>query len=136
MVQIDIVYEGKLRTKATHEPSKQTLSTDAPRDNEGLGETFSPTDLMATALGSCILTTIGIYAKRHQIPFEGATARVEKHMTTDPVRRIGKLIVSIEMPAGVDPKYRLALERAGHACPVHKSLHPDVQAPISFHYPD
>jgi putative redox protein len=134
MVQIDIVYEGNLRTRATHEPSQKTLSTDAPRDNEGLGETFSPTDLMATALGSCILTTIAIYARRHQIKFEGATASVEKHMVSDPVRRIGRLPVVITMPAGIDPKYRAALERAGHTCPVHKSLHPEIEAPISYVY--
>jgi putative redox protein len=136
MVQVEIVYEGNLRTKATHGPSNQTLSTDAPRDNEGLGETFSPTDLMATALGSCILTTIAIYARRHQIKFEGATANVEKHMVSDPVRRIGRLPVVIHMPAGIDPKYYAALERAGHTCPVHKSLHPEIEAPISFVYPE
>jgi putative redox protein len=136
LVQIDITYNGKLHTTAVHTPSQSTLATDAPKDNEGLGETFSPTDLVATGLGSCILTTIAIYAKRHNIAFDGATASVEKHMVSDPVRRIGKLLVSIKMPAGVEQKYRAALERAGHTCPVHKSLHPDVEAPIVYEWPD
>jgi putative redox protein len=136
MVKIEVTYEGKLHTTATHEPSGSKLSTDAPKDNEGLGETFSPTDLVATALGACMLSVMGIYARRHGIALEGARATVEKHMVADPVRRIGRLEVVIEMPAGLAPETRTVLERTAHTCPVHKSLHPDVQVPVRFHYPD
>jgi putative redox protein len=136
MVQIDILYEGDLHTAARHEPSGAKLATDAPKDNEGRGESFSPTDLVATALGSCMLTVMGIAARRRGLSLEGAKARVRKHMATDPVRRIGELEVFIEMPAGLSAESRTLLERAAHTCPVHKSLHPDIKIPIAFSYPD
>jgi putative redox protein len=134
MVQIDLVYEGELHTTATHLPSQSQLGTDAPRDNEGRGESFSPTDLVATALGSCILTIMGIYAKRHNVSLEGARASVRKHMAQEPTRRIGSLEVVIYMPKEVPIQHRAPLERAAHACPVHKSLHPDISVPVSFVY--
>lgn len=136
MVTLDVVYEGSLRTTARHGPSGAALSTDAPKDNEGKGESFSPTDLVATALGSCMLTIMGIAARRKGLKLEGAKVRVEKHMTADPVRRIGKLEVAFEMPPGIPVPDRQVLERAALACPVHQSLHPDLSIPVTFRYPD
>src|SRR6185295_11703218 len=97
---------------------------------------FSPTDLVATALASCVLTTMGIVARRHHWKLEGAKARVEKHMVATPTRRIAKLPLRIEMPAGLDREARVVLERTAHTCPVHASLHPDVEKPMTFVYPD
>jgi putative redox protein len=136
MVQIDAIYEGNLRCKATHEPSSATLLTDAPKDNQGNGEAFSPTDLVATALGTCILTTMGIVAKRLNFDFSGARVRVEKEMVTSPTRRIGKLTVKIHGPASATADQRRQLELAAHACPVHRSMHPDVQMPITITWGD
>ena len=136
MVKMKMRYEGGLRCRLTHEPSKSEILTDAPVDNMGKGEAFSPTDLVAAALGSCILTTIGIVAQRHNINLTGTTADVTKEMVTTPVRRIGTITVTIKMAAGIDKEKREMLERAGHSCPVHKSLHPDVQMPVKFEYPD
>jgi putative redox protein len=136
MVQIDITYQGHLRCQSTHGPSKTTLLTDAPADNMGKGESFSPTDLVATALGTCILTTMGIVAQRNNLDMAGATCSVTKEMVSQPFRRIGKLTVTIHMPKRLSDDDRRRLESAGHACPVHKSLHPDVQAPITFHWPE
>jgi putative redox protein len=133
MVEIAIRYEGELHTRAKHGPSGSELETDAPKDNEGRGEAFSPTDLLATALGSCMLTVMGILARRKGWPIEGARARVEKHMVAEPVRRIGKLVVEFDMPA-VPEGARTMLERAAHTCPVHQSLHPDVELDIRFHW--
>lgn len=136
MVPITSRYLGQLRTVATHGPSGTELTTDAPRDNEGLGSSFSPTDLMATALATCTLTTMAIFARRDGIPFEGATAHVEKHMVTNPRRRIGRLPVVITIPGKLDDVQRRKLEAAARGCPVHASLHPDVEAPIRFEYPE
>jgi putative redox protein len=134
MVKIEGRYVGELRCEATHGPSGSKLTTDAPADNMGRGESFSPTDLVATALGTCIVTTMAIVAKRRGVDLSSARFSVEKHMATDPVRRIGRLPVTIRLSAGLDAETRAVLERAAHACPVHKSLHPDVEAPISFVY--
>ena len=134
MVEIDIQYQGELHTRAQHGPSSATLETDAPKDNEGKGESFSPTDLLATALGSCMMTVMGIVARRHEWPLEGASVRVEKHMVADPVRRVGRLDVSFDLPAGIPEKARPVLERAAHTCPVHKSLHPDTEVKTTFHW--
>ena len=134
MVAITGRYKGDLRCEAVHGPSGTTLVTDAPADNMGRGEMFSPTDLVATALGTCIVTTMAIVATRRGIDFSSATFSVEKHMATDPVRRIGRLPVTIRMSAAIAKEDRALLERAAHTCPVHKSLHPQVDAPISFVY--
>ncbi len=134
MVVITGSYQGQLRCQAVHGPSGTTLVTDAPADNLGRGEMFSPTDLVATALGTCIVTTMAIVATRRGIDFSSATFRVEKHMALDPVRRIGRLPVTIRMSATISAEHRAVLERAAHTCPVHKSLHPDVDAPIHFVY--
>jgi len=132
MVRIDVEYTGNLHTECSHEPSGARLETDAPRDNEGLGAAYSPTDLVATALASCVLTTMGIVARRHDWAMEGATATVNKHMTTQPVRRIGRLEARFAMPASVPAEARAVLERAAYTCPVHRSLHPDVELALVF----
>ena len=128
MVEISIVYEGELHCSATHGPSATVLSTDAPKDNMGKGESFSPTDLVATALGTCIVTTMGIVAQRHGIDISGTKIRVEKHMITTGIRRIGRLPVSIHIPRELALEDRRRLESAATHCPVHKSLHPDIDA--------
>jgi putative redox protein len=132
MVAIQLEYQGDLHCKAVHGPSESQLSTDAPKDNQGRGESFSPTDLVATALGSCILTIMGILARTLEIDIAGSTATVEKEMTTQPPRMIASLKVEIHVPHAVSAENRIKLERAAHTCPVHKSLHPDVQTPIEF----
>ncbi|MCP3984129.1 MAG: OsmC family protein [bacterium] len=133
MVRVEIEYEGELHSSARH-PSGATLETDAPKDNEGRGEAFSPTDLLATALGSCILTVMGIVARRHEWPMQGATASVEKHMVADPERRVGRLEVSIDLPAGIPESAREVLERTAHTCPVCNSLHPETKVDVTFHW--
>jgi putative redox protein len=133
VVEIQVLYEGDLHTRCSHGPSGRVLETDAPTDNEGRGESFSPTDLLATALGSCMLTVMGIVARRHGWKLDGARARVEKHMVTAPVRRIGRLLVELEMPE-LPESARSALERAAHACPVHESLHPEVEVDLRFRW--
>ena len=106
--------------------------TDAPVDNMGKGEAFSPTDLVATALGTCMLTIMGILAKRHEINIEGTTASVVKEMVSTPMRRIGRLIVTIQVPAKVGDEDRKRFAAAVLACPVHKSLHPDIDIQLQF----
>ncbi|HVV98946.1 MAG TPA: OsmC family protein, partial [Planctomycetaceae bacterium] len=103
-VQIDVVYEGGLHCTATHGPSKATVATDAPVDNHGRGESFSPTDLVGTALGACMLTIMGIVADRNKLDLTGVKVRVLKDMVQEPVRRIGKLDVVITFPAAVAAK--------------------------------
>jgi len=132
MVEINIQYDGSLRCRAVHEPSGTQLNTDAPKDNQGLGQSFSPTDLVATALGSCMMTIMGIVAQRHQIDLKGASVKVLKDMTATSPRKIAKLTVEFNMPKGISAEHRQMLETAAHACPVSKSLHPDVQVPVSF----
>jgi putative redox protein len=134
MVRIEIRYEGSLRCRATHTPSGTELVTDAPVDNQGQGASFSPTDLAATSLGTCILTTMGIVAQRHGWPLEGATATVVKQMVADPARRIGQLEVTLEVPHELEARAREALERAALTCPVHRSLSGDVARPLTIHW--
>ncbi len=134
MVHIDVTYEGDLRTSAVHGPSGQTLITDAPVDNHGRGEAFSPTDLVATAMASCVLTLMGIMAKRHDWPLEGATARVEKSMSAEPPRRIASLSLVVTVPGEWSEKQRSALEKAALGCPVHATLHGAVEMPVRFNW--
>ncbi len=135
MVPISVRYDGDLSCVATHGPSNSSLTTDAPKDNEGLGRFFSPTDLVATALATCVVTTMAIVGRRHGIDLKGATASVEKHMQNNP-RRIGRLPVVVRIPGKFTPEQKKLLENAGHGCPVHKSLHPDVDAAIRFEWTD
>ena len=132
MVEITATYEGQLHCNAKHGPSGSTLSTDAPKDNMGKGESFSPTDLVATALGTCMMTTMGIVAQRHNLDMTGATVRVEKHMTTSGPRKIARLPVEIRVPKTFSDEDRQRLENAALTCPVHKSLSHEVDSPVSF----
>lgn len=132
MVSIQLEYQGELHCNAVHGPSGTELNTDAPKDNQGRGESFSPTDLVATALGSCMLTIMGIQARTLNIDIAGSTATVEKEMTPAPPRRIQRLAVRIHVPHAVSAENQQKLERAAHTCPVHKSLHPDIEIPIEF----
>ncbi len=133
-VQIECRYDGDLHCSAVHGPSGSTMATDAPADNQGRAETFSPTDLVATALGSCMLTIMGIYARPRNIRIEGARAVVEKEMTKTPPRRIARLNLRISLPATLTEKQRGALEQAARGCPVAASLHPDVEVALTFEY--
>jgi putative redox protein len=132
MVAIQLEYQGDLHCKAVHGPSGTELGTDAPKDNQGKGESFSPTDLVATALGSCMLTVMGIMARTLSVDIAGTTATVEKEMTAAAPRRIASLAVKIHVPHSISAEDQQKLERAAHTCPVHKSLHPEVQSPIEF----
>lgn len=132
MTRISCRYDGQLRCSATHAPSGSTLITDAPVDNQGKGEAFSPTDLVATALVSCILTIMGISAGRHGIDLGEVEARVDKTMTSSGVRRIAGLEVWISLPPGLSEEQRTLLIRAGETCPVKESLAGAV--PMQLHW--
>jgi putative redox protein len=132
MVKVTSTYEGGLRCRAVHGPSGTTLVTDAPVDNHGKGESFSPTDLVATALGACMMTIMGIVAERHGLDLTGMTAETEKVMTSAPPRRIASLRTRLTIPLPADHPQRQLLEQAAHTCPVHKSLHPEIDAAIEF----
>jgi putative redox protein len=135
MVWIDVTYQGGLRCDAVHGPSGTKLVTDAPVDNHGKGESFSPTDLVATALGTCIATVMGIEAEREKINLAGMRISVEKEMSAEPPRRIAKLSARILMPHALDERQRAKLEKAAHTCPVHQTLLGNVEMPIEFVYP-
>lgn len=132
MVKLTIEYRGELHCTAAHGPSGATLETDAPVDNQGKGESFSPTDLVATALGACMATVMGIYARRKNINLEGMRIEVSKEMSSDSPRRIARLTSEIWMPDGLARDS--ALEHAALTCPVHHALHPDVEKPVNFHW--
>ena len=135
MVRIDVTYQSGLRCEATHEPSGQTLITDAPVDNHGKGESFSPTDLVATALGTCIPTIMGIVAEREKIDLTSLRITVQKEMSAEPPRRIARLVTRIEMPKGLTEQQRAKLEKTAHTCPVHQTLQGKVDMPVEFVYP-
>lgn len=126
-------YVGNLGVELEHGPSGATLRTAAPVDNQGDGSSFSPTDLVAAALGSCMLTIMGILARRHGIDLAGASFRVEKHMRSDP-RRIDRLPITFHLPAAIAPEHRRMLERGALTCPVHRSLLPEIDKPVRFVY--
>ncbi len=130
-----VVYMGDLRTEAIHLQSGNTIITDAPVDNEGKGKAFSPTDLVATALASCMLTIMGIIAKRDGIMIEGTTADVEKIMISNP-RRIGEIRLKINFPHPISGKDQVKLERAAHTCPVSGSIHNELNEIVEFIYPN
>ena len=134
MVKISASYLGGLHCRLTHEPSGRTLDTDAPKDNEGRGESFSPTDLAATSLLACILTTMAIYAKRHGKELTGMSGEVLKEMSTDAPRRIVKLTVTVRMPENISKDERVVYERVGNSCPVYKSLGPETQVLTTYTY--
>ena len=135
MHQIIVEYEGELRTKAKHLQSGNEIITDAPVVNHGKGEAFSPTDLVATALASCVLTIMGIVAERREIDLKGTTSEVTKVMGENP-RRIAEIHVAIHFKSDISNQDRKVLEKAAHSCPVHQSLHGEfVKKKIMFNYP-
>lgn len=121
---------------ATHGPSGVTLTTDAPTDNMGRGESFSPSDLLVTALASCKLTTMAIFAERNNVKLDGSKVYAEKHMSTSGARRIERIVVKIDFCAGIAVDMREKLENVAKACPVAKSLSADVEQQVLFIYPD
>lgn len=134
MIEIRIDYEGQLHCAAVHGPSGATICTDAPVDNNGKGEAFAPTDLLATSLGVCMATVMGIAAQRKGISLEGMKLQVRKHMAEDPPRRVAKLEVEIHMPISEEHPERKLLQSTVHGCPVHHSIHPDIKVPITWHW--
>jgi len=136
MVQIQVRYAGQLRCEATHGPSSSRLVTDAPLDNQGRGESFSPTDLVATALGSCMLTIMGIAAQKRAWNIEGTQVCVTKHMLADPVRRIGKLEVLMRVPGDFEERQRELLVAAARSCPVAKSLAAGLEVALVVEWGD
>ena len=127
------MYLGGLRTESTHLKSGDSFYTDAPTDNNGKGEAFSPTDTVATGLASCMMTVMGIKARDMGVDMTGTTANVTKTMASDP-RRISKIEVVLEFPFEADNKTRKILERIANTCPVHYSLHPDIEKDITFNW--
>jgi putative redox protein len=136
MIKIEIEHTGSLHSEALHTESGTRIHTDAPLDNGGKGESFSPTDLLATALGTCMTTTMDLYAKKNGFSIGGAKAVVLKHMVSQPSRRVGRLDVVVEMPLSGSHPEREALERVALNCPVAKSLSPDIRIPVSFSWRD
>ncbi len=128
-----VTYLGELRTECEHLQSGSKIITDAPLDNQGKGEAFSPTDTVATALASCMFTIIGIKARDHELNVKGATAEVTKTMAADP-RRISEIRIVFDFPTSYDEKSRKILERAAQTCPVLYSIHPDIDLDIQFNY--
>ena len=133
MNKFEIKYQGNLRTIATHLDSGSEISTDAPKDNHGLGQTFSPTDMICSALASCILTIMAIAVEKKNVDIKGTTAMVKKTMGNNP-RRIAKIEIDIVFPKGYDSKTKTILERAAYNCPVHHTLSETVEKNISFTY--
>lgn len=133
MATSKVIYNGGLRTTATHLHSSTEIFTDAPLDNQGKAESFSPTDLMATSLASCMMTIMGIAARTHEIDMDGTTAEVTKVMATEP-RRISEIHVNFNFPKKDEysDKQKKILEHAALTCPVHVSLHPDIKKPVNF----
>jgi putative redox protein len=134
MVEIHIAYQGELRCAATHMPSGAVMVTDAPKDNHGKGESFSPTDLVATALGSCMMTIMGIAAQKLGLDLRGATVTVRKSMIATPTRRVGELAVVIAVPLVLEDAHKEALIHAAMTCPVYESIHPDIATPVDFRW--
>ena len=133
MVKTTSFYTGQKHCDIVHEPSGSKISTDAPKDNHGKGETFSPTDLVGVALGSCVLTTMSIVAERDGIDFTTAKAEVEKVMADKP-RRIQALKIKVTLPASLSEVHRRKLEETAKHCPVHRSLSHEMEIPMTFVY--
>src|SRR5207247_8848114 len=132
MVNISIKYTGDLHCDATHGPSQSKITTDAPTDNKGKGEAFSPTDLVATALGTCMSTTMGIKAQELGLDLRGMTVSVQKEMSKDAPRRIVGLPYEVHIPLPTDHPQHASLEQTALNCPVHKSLPLEIHRPINF----
>ena len=130
-----VVYKGGLRCECTHLQSGTVIETDAPTDNRGKGERFSPTDTLCVALATCVVTTMALKANDMGIDLKGTHIDIKKHMLSEP-RRIGKIDVSLKLPASLqlDEKDKTILQRVGDNCPVAKSLHPDLQVNIEYHW--
>ncbi len=133
-VEMTVTYEGTLSCKALHGPSGTVIETDAPVDNKGRGASFSPTDLLATALATCITTTVNILADRKGWDFRGMKVRVLKEMVMDPYRRVGRLPVEVWMPLNLSEEERIMVEHTAHTCPVYKSINPSIESPLVFHW--
>ena len=131
MSQIKVQYTGDLRTQSIHLDSGSMIKTDAPKDNQGLGRKFSPTDLLASALGSCLLTIMGIVAKRHDMDMVGSYVEVEKKMSENP-RRISQIIVNVYLNDNLNEKNKKILYNASKHCPVHNSLNKNINIQINF----
>jgi len=127
----EVIYTGELRTKSIHLQSGTEIMTDAPVDNNGKGETFSPTDMVANSLATCMFTIMGIKANQMEIELKGSSASVTKIMRSEP-RMISKIIVEFDMKLNVNEKTKTILERAALTCPVYLSLHPDIQKEVTF----
>ena len=130
-----IIYTGQLRCNATHNQSRSVLETDAPTDNRGKGERFSPTDLLCVSLGTCIITTMGIKAADMGIDLTGTTLQVQKHMLGEP-RRVGKIEITLGFPGSLKPgeNDKTILQRVGDNCPVQKSIHPDIEVKVLYNW--
>jgi len=133
MAKIETLWLGGQRSEVTHTQSGTKILTDAPIDNKGRGEYFSPTDLVATALGSCIITMMDAYATQHGIDLTGTRLVTDKIMEANP-RRIGEIKIDLYIPGKIEPRLQKALMNAAHTCPVGKSLHPDLKQNIVFHF--
>jgi len=131
--KFEIKYQGNLRTIATHLDSGSEISTDAPKDNHGLGQTFSPTDMVCSALASCILTIMAIAVEKNNVDIKGTKAMVKKTMGNNP-RRIAEIQIDIVFPKEYDSKTKTILEKAAYNCPVHHTLSKTVEKNISFTY--
>lgn len=133
MVKCKITYHGALRCELQHEPSAATVATDAPVDNRGKGESFSPTDLMCSAMAGCMATIMGIYAEDNNLNLKGLTITVGKVMSANP-RRIARIETSITVPLPADTPHKVALEDCVLGSPAMRSLHPDIEVPITWHW--
>ncbi|MBV9009406.1 MAG: OsmC family protein [Verrucomicrobia bacterium] len=132
MVNVSVEYTGDLHCEATHGPSQSRIDTDAPSDNKGKGEAFSPTDLVATALGTCMSTIMGMKAEELGLDLRGMKVSVQKQMSSDAPRRIVGLPSEVHVPLPPDSEHRAALEKAALNCPVHKSLPAEIERPTKF----
>lgn len=133
MVTIEISYQGQKHCELKHRPSGTTIATDAPKDNNGRGESFSPTDLVASALISCMLTVMAIEAEKNDISVLGSYGEVIKEMQSDP-RKIKRLPVKIHLPSSLSTEWRERLEKVAWECPVKRSINPDIEVVIAFSY--
>jgi uncharacterized OsmC-like protein len=133
MATIETTYLGELRTEPVHVQSGTHIITDAPLDNQGKGEAFSPTDLLAASLGSCMLTIMGIAARTHQIDIDGTKCSITKIMAANP-RRVAEIVIDLKLPNTYNDKEKAILEHAALTCPVYLSLHPDLKKTVSFEW--